>query len=218
MNTSYDPDYKDNGEKIHTKGPRKIFASLKNDKNGELTKPARPVPKPRDGSELANATREVAAHAIFQHAGRLVSIKDWSQSDLADRLRDRFRATPSCDVLASEAAERMAKLGATDDKRYARGFLRARLGKKSLSIILRELERHGVDKGTAETAVDELRDEGLIEEPSDQAYAVWRHKFDSYPQNDKERAKQGRFMASRGFSFSALSKVWLRAKNEQEDH
>lgn len=149
---------------------------------------------------------------VFTHAGKLIAIKDWSQQDLADRLMTRFRKAPGIDELSKRAALKMVEIGALDDARFARGFLRNRLTKKSLASSLRDLKSHGIDKDVAQGAIDELTAEGLIEAPNDQAFAVWRKKFNRFPLDDKERAKQARFMASRGFSYDAINKVWAKAK------
>lgn len=172
----------------------------------------RRVPQPKDGSEISALPPEGAFKVVFMHAGRLVSIKDWSRSGLAKRLAQRFRAAPGVQATAQAVADKMVAIGAIDDRRFSRGFLRAKLAKRSLSAAARELAHHGVDKDTIEAAIEELRSEGLIAEGADQALSVWRKKFERYPADDRERAKQSRYMASRGFSYEALSKIWAKAK------
>lgn len=172
--------------------------------------------KNRDGSELAQAPREQAAKAVFEHAGRLIAIKDWSREGMRERLAERFRGHPEAQALASEAAARLEALGALDDLRFARGFIRARLGKRSLQAALRELSRKGISQERAEQAVEELRSEGLVAEGGDHAFDVWRRKFGELPCNEKDKARQARFMASHGFSYSAMSKAWARAKSSED--
>lgn len=177
----------------------------------------RPAPRParpRDGSELAEKTPQEALKAVFEHAGRLFAIKDWSRAGLVERLGERFGKHPEAVSMAEAAAARLAELGILDDVRYARGFLRSRLGKRSLQAALREVSRKGVSKEDAEAAVEQLREEGILGEPVDHAFEVWKRKFGELPLDERERGRQTRFMAARGFSFSAISKVWARAKEE----
>lgn len=178
--------------------------------------PKRPA-KPRDGSELAEKTAQEAFKAVFEHAGRLFAIKDWSREGLVKRLGERFGEHPEAARLAEAAAARMAELGILDDVRFARGFLRSRLSKRSLQAALREVERKGVSKEDAEAAVEQLRDEGILGAPADHAFEVWTRKFGQVPANERERGRQARFMAARGFSYSAISKVWAQAKDAAED-
>jgi regulatory protein len=177
----------------------------------------RPAPKPRDGSELEGLPEEEAYKRFFSYAGRLLAIKDWSEAGLAERLAERFKKYPQAAELAARASARMREIGGLDDARFARGFIRQRLGRKSVMQATRELTQKGISREVAAEAVDALRDEGLIEDPADQAYLVWSKKFGALPTDDKSRAKQARFMASRGFSYDALSKAWARAKRGDDD-
>lgn len=178
--------------------------------------PKRP-PKPRDGSELTEKTSQEALKVIMGHAGRLFSIKDWSRVGLVKRLGERFGEHPEAASLSEAVANRMAELGILDDIRFARGFLRSRLSKRSLQAAVREVERKGVSKEDAEAAVDQLRAEGILGEPLDHAFEVWKRKFGQLPVNERERGRQSRFMAARGFSYSAISKIWAQAKESSED-
>lgn len=194
-------------------------ASLPRKPRKESLEPGAPRPprpprafKPRDGSDLAASTRQEIQKIVSAHAGKLISMKDWSESGLSKRLLQRFRAVPDIESIAQEASKRMATLGALNDLRFARGLLRSKLNKSSLSSAVRAASLLGVDKPTCEAALQELREEGLVAEPAEQAYKVWRKKFDRLPLDDKERGKQSRFMASRGFSYDALSRVWARAR------
>ena len=181
------------------------------------TRRERPAPKARDGSELEGLPDEQAYQLVLNYAGRLLSIKDWSQSGMGERLRERFKKSPLATDLAARVAERMREIGALDDARFARGFIRQRLGRKSLAQATREASQKGISREVAQEAIESLREEGLIAAPMDQAYEVWSKKFGELPTDDRSRAKQARFMASRGFSYEALSKAWTRAKREQDE-
>lgn len=176
------------------------------------TAPRRPERRARP-EPVRFESAAAALKAIQLHAGRLISMKEWSRKTLQDRLALRFKGTfDEVDTLCSQVADRMAEIGAIDDARFARGFIRARLSKKSLSQIQRALSESGVDPDAQRQALDELREEGLIEDPFDQALSVWRRKFGQAPSDERERGKQARFLASRGFAFSHISKIFDLAR------
>lgn len=209
------PELADNCDAPEPSLPRQA-RSGRGERDDREEKP-RAQPKPRDGSELSALSPEDAYKAIFTHAGRLLAIKDWSRDGLAQRLAERFKLAPGSHAMAAKAADRMREIGALDDARFARGFIRARLGKRSVEQAVRELSAHGVSASDAQIAVEELRQEGLIAEPADQAYELWSKKFDSLPADERERGKQSRYMASRGFSYDALNRIWSRLKREEKD-
>lgn len=177
----------------------------------------RPAPKPRDGTELLGMPEELAYQQVFTYAGRLLSMKDWSEAGMRERLQERFKKAPQAEQWAAQASQRMREIGALDDARFARGFIRQRLGRKSLSQAAREASLKGISREVAQQAIESLREEGLIAEPMDQAFDVWNKKFGALPTDDRSRAKQARFMASRGFSYEAISKAWARAKRELDE-
>ena len=49
----------------------------------------------------------------------------------------------------------------------------------------------------------------LKENEANRMQAVWRKKFGAAPQNPAEKAKQMRFLASRGFATSTIAQ-WMR--------
>jgi len=201
---------------IGTNPPRQRKSKITREHDTSKSAKNSTPPNRKDGSELSHLSADEVYKIVFTHAGKLIAIKDWSQHDLADRLSTRFRKAPCIEALAKRAALKMVEIGALDDVRFALGFLRNRLTKNSLSSSLRDLMTHGIDKDVAQVAIDELTTEGLIGAPHDQAFAVWHKKFNRFPIDDKDRAKQARFMASRGFSFDAINKVWAKAKAELE--
>jgi regulatory protein len=64
------------------------------------------------------------------------------------------------------------------------------------------LRAKGLDKGLAEQASGAARATEV-----ERAREVWRRKFRATPKTREERAKQMRFLQSRGFSFDAIRAV-----------
>jgi regulatory protein len=74
--------------------------------------------------------------------------------------------------------------------------------------ILHELR----EKGVSETALAEAESQ-LKGSELDAARAVWKKKFGKLPATPQERAKQARFLASRGFSAEVVHRL-LRGDEE----
>ena len=115
-------------------------------------------------------------------------------------------------------AEDPAEIGPLLDDLEKRGWLsEARFVEHTTTIrrrrfgaarILHELREKGVSDAALSTAQSQLKD-GEIEA----ARAVWKKKFGSLPATLEERAKQARFLASRGFSAEAVRTV-LRSEEQ----
>ena len=71
--------------------------------------------------------------------------------------------------------------------------------------IAHELREKGISEDAIAAALSDLKPSEL-----DRAREVWRTKFGKLPQNAAERARQARFMQSRGFSVETVMRV-LRA-------
>ena len=63
------------------------------------------------------------------------------------------------------------------------------------------LQRDGVSREIAEEALKQNE-----ESEYDRALVLWKRKFGEPPEDYKERAKQIRFLASRGFTFKTIEK------------
>ena len=115
-------------------------------------------------------------------------------------------------------AEDPAEIGPLLDDLEKRGWLsEARFVEHTTTIrrrrfgaarILHELREKGVSDAALSTAQSQLKD-GEIEA----ARAVWKKKFGSLPATLEERAKQARFLASRGFSAETVRTV-LRSEEQ----
>lgn len=93
------------------------------------------------------------------------------------------------------------------DERFAQSLLNRRAHKLGSRRIAQELRQNGIDSAL----VAELL-ESLNESEYDRAYEVWERKFGSAPVDQKEYAKQYRFLLSRGFSSDIFNKIISAAK------
>ena len=98
--------------------------------------------------------------------------------------------------------EELAGRGYLSDARFAQQFARHKSGAYSKRAIGESLKARGVASAAAAEAL------AGIEIDDDQAMiALWRRRFGVAPANDKEKARQIRFLQSRGFALSAIVKL-----------
>lgn len=117
---------------------------------------------------------------------------------------------------AAAALESLKADGYQSNKRYAESITRHFAGRMSKSAIAGKLKAAGVARDEIEDAMahsltDEQGDDFAV------ALALWQSKFRAPPADDKEKAKQVRFLQSRGFSISTSLKVLRHAGTGPED-
>ncbi|HKY01351.1 MAG TPA: recombination regulator RecX [Burkholderiales bacterium] len=95
------------------------------------------------------------------------------------------------------------------DQRYAEARAHTLARKFGGARIAHELRI----KGVADTTVYRITAD-LKESEFDRAYAAWSKRFGTAPSDALERAKQQRFLQSRGFSAELIQRVMRAAKEE----
>lgn len=96
----------------------------------------------------------------------------------------------------------LTKRGWLSDERAATQLLHAKRGRYGTQRITHELHQRGIDETLIAAVLPELKASEL-----ETAREVWRKKFGALPQDPKEKAKQMRFMQSRGFGFEVIARV-----------
>lgn len=146
----------------------------------EPSRPGRPQPSLRSRALAMLARRE---HTRAELARKLAPFSE-SEGDVAA-------------VLDDLAARKLLS-----DERYAEARVTTLSRKFGAARIEHELRARGVSAPTAERAV-----RGARETEVDRARAAWQKRFGSPPADALEKAKQMRFLQSRGFSFEVIRKV-----------
>jgi len=100
--------------------------------------------------------------------------------------------------------------GLLSDGRYARAVAHRKAGSFSRRNIVEVLKAAGVarqeiDAALAETQID---DDATLR-------ALWQRRFGRPPGDEKEKARQVRFLQSRGFALSSILKL-LRRRDVEE--
>jgi len=135
---------------------------------------------------------------LRERALRLLARREHSRVELARKLQAHGPPGDELEALLDDLSRR--KL--LSDERYAESRAHALSRKYGAARIAHELRAKGLDKGLAEQASRTARATEL-----ERAREVWRRKFRVAPKTREERAKQMRFLQSRGFSFDAIRAV-----------
>jgi len=92
--------------------------------------------------------------------------------------------------------------GWLSEQRFVEQVMNVRRGKFGSRRIVHELREKGVSATAIETAAAQYRDQDLAA-----ARAVWQRKYGHVAKDAQERAKQMRFLQSRGFDMDVIRKV-----------
>lgn len=137
--------------------------------------------------------------AVRRTAMDLLARREHGRVELTRKLRQRG-ATPE---LIEPELDRLTQEGLLSESRYLESFVsyRARSGYGPVRIR-EELGQRGLARADIEQA---LRECGI--DWREQMETVWRRKFAEPPEDARERAKQGRFLAYRGYSMDMISRL-----------
>jgi regulatory protein len=129
---------------------------------------------------------------------RLLSQREYSRLELERKLKP-FEETPG------DLAEALDFLQAKDfinEQRVVASVINRRAVKLGAARVRQELQAKGLPVEAIAQAVQEMRGTELA-----RAREVWRQKFGESPQDPAARAKQMRFLISRGFAAEVVKRV-----------
>ena len=129
---------------------------------------------------------------------RLLGAREYSRAELERKLAP-FEETPGS---LAEALDALQAKGFIDDQRVLESVLHRRAVKLGINRIRQELKGKGLAPEAVLDAVTQLRATEV-----ERAREVWRKKFGVPPTDAAGRAKQMRFLASRGFAGDTINKV-----------
>ncbi len=124
--------------------------------------------------------------------------REYSRVELKSKLLPRVTEDDNLDALLDD----LEKRGWLSDARALEQTVRIRSARFGTQRIAHELRQKGISDDLITAAIPQLK-EGELES----ARNVWQRKFASPPQDQKEKAKQVRFLQSRGFSMDIIFKV-----------
>lgn len=148
---------------------------------------------------------------IFIKAISALALKERSRKGLLRKLSQEFNEEGD-DKLIASVLRNLETKNYLSDERFARAQVLtkgARYGDRKLKW---ELLKEGVSREIADDAIRESETSEY-----DRALVLWKRKFGEPPQDFKEKSKQIRFLAGRGFSFRTIEKV-LSCELPDEDY
>jgi regulatory protein len=135
---------------------------------------------------------------LRDRALRLLARREHSRVELQRKLTP-FSANPEeLDTLLDELTNRRL----LSEDRYAEERSRVLSRRYGSARIAHDLKTRGVSDEVVERTVAEARRTDL-----DRAREVWRKRFGEVARSREERAKQMRFLQSRGFSMDVINQV-----------
>ena len=138
---------------------------------------------------------------------RLLSQREHSRAELERKLAPH-------EEVPGELAKALDELQARDfinDGRAVDSIVHRRSGKLGAARVKQELAAKGLSGEAVAQALADLR-----ETESSRAQEVWRKKFGQAPQDPQERARQMRFLITRGFPAEVVRRI-VQGGGSEED-
>jgi regulatory protein len=129
---------------------------------------------------------------------RYLARREYSRAELGSRLRPHVQEGENLEAVLDELARR----NWLSDERAAEQMVNQRRNRFGTQRIAHELRQKGIPENLIGAAMPQLKASEL-----DAARAVWQKKFGVPPQDGKEKARQVRFLQSRGFALDVIFKV-----------
>jgi regulatory protein len=141
---------------------------------------------------------------------RLLALRDMSRVEFVKKLKANKHHEFTADEIAAAVAWCEAD-GWLNEARYAEVASR-RLGNRYGSVrVAATLKQKGVDVDIIAERMSAMKDSELA-----RAREVWARKFDAPPMDAATRAKQTRYLQTRGFSFAIVKQVLAGRVGEDE--
>ena len=138
-------------------------------------------------------------------AMRYLARREHTRAELHAKLLPHVQEGEDLDAVLDE----LTKRSWLSDERAAEQLVQHRRHRFGTQRIAHELRQKGIAENLISEALPQLKETEL-----EAARAVWQKKFGIVPQDAKEKAKQARFLQSRGFALDVVFKVLRVAGSE----
>ena len=135
---------------------------------------------------------------------RFLTQREHSRAELTQKLAAHAESNEQIEALLDD----LVRQGFLSDARYAEMVARTRGTRFGSHRVAHELRQKGVPDSLVNKTIGELRDGDLAT-----ARVIWQKKFGSLPKDAEEKARQVRFLQSRGFS---LDTIFMLLRNESD--
>jgi regulatory protein len=134
---------------------------------------------------------------LRERAQRMLARREHSRAELARKLAPHAESPEALEALLDDLSARAL----LSDERYVEMRLRARAARLGNARLAYELRTQGVSEELVDAALAASEDEQV------RARRVWQRKFGTEAADATERARQMRFLLSRGFSGETIRRV-----------
>lgn len=128
----------------------------------------------------------------------MLSRREYARAELKAKLRPHCPDESHLEALLDDFQER----NWLSDARFAEQWAHFRSQRYGTRRLAAELRQKGVSSELITETLENMEGDELSK-----ARALWQRKFGQLPQDQKERAKQLRFLAGRGFSTDVIYRV-----------
>ena len=135
---------------------------------------------------------------LRERALRLLARREHSRFELARKLEHAGFVRDDIATLLDEFETK----NWLSDRRFAESYVADHLARSGPMKLAYELRQRGVSDPIIESVLGDNRDSEL-----DRAREVWQKKFDSAPADAAEKARQIRFLQSRGFTSEVIRRA-----------
>jgi regulatory protein len=142
------------------------------------------------------------AGELRERALALLARREHCRAELARKLEHAGFAREDIAPLLDEFEEK----NWLSDRRFAESWVADHRAKAGSVKLTYELRQRGVPEAVIEEVLRENRDSEL-----ERARAVWQKKFSAPPADASEKAKQTRFLQSRGFELALVRRVLMES-------
>lgn len=158
-----------------------------------------------------SSKRMLPRPSLTARAVAALARRDYSRRELERKLIRSLEDDETPEGLEAVLDE-LEKCGYLSDERFAKGRARVQSAQLGNARIRQNLRRSGVSDELVREAVEEIE---LPEEV--RALRVWKKRFSELPKDYKERERQIRYLAYRGFGMGAIGLVLRGRVEDPED-
>jgi regulatory protein len=146
---------------------------------------------------------------LKQRAIALLARREYARAELGMRLAAAGADRADIESLLDE----LQRLGYLSDARFASALVR----QKSAGYAKRAIEHSLRERGVARDAAREALAELDAADEFARAFALWQRRFGTVPVDERSKARQMRFLLSRGYALGIASRVLRQAGARVED-
>ena len=179
---------------------------LEDDDDEPFVAPSSNVPPPGSPQTVQPVKRK--GPSLKARAVDLLSRREHSEQEMRRKLARHAEDPAEIDpVIAS-----LKKEGWLSAERFTQSLVHRRAPGRGMSRVVQELRQHGVDPDQIAEVKESLQATEL-----DRARDVWERRYGTPPADTNARAKQTRFLMSRGFSYDVIKRVLAGAGDSSDD-